>query len=115
MANPIETPTPRAQFAPIPRRRGLAAAAVVALWVSLCGAFAVEILPIGSPVDRLYELEAARDRFERAAQARGALAAHDAADSGSRVAGRAAHPRRRTSQSTKLRTIDTRIDVASGM
>jgi hypothetical protein len=61
--HPVSTPP----FAGPRSRRGLKDAAVVAAWLTLCAAFVVEILPVRSATDRLYELEAARDRFARSA------------------------------------------------
>jgi hypothetical protein len=56
-------------FAGLPRRHGLAAAPVLMLCLALATAFAFEVT-LASPQDRLYELEAQRDFYVRAAAAR---------------------------------------------
>jgi hypothetical protein len=57
-------------FAGLPRRHGLAAAPVLMLCLALASAFAFEVIPLQSPQDRFYELEAQRDFYVRAAAAR---------------------------------------------
>jgi hypothetical protein len=77
-------------FGGVPRRRGLSAMLTVGLWLSICGAFAAEIFPVRSAGERMYELEAARDRFVRAAASREAVATRDAERPATREAERPA-------------------------
>jgi hypothetical protein len=43
----------------------LAGAVTVATWLSLCTGFGLEVAPARDPVDRLYQMEAARDALAR--------------------------------------------------
>ncbi|BDG02160.1 hypothetical protein [Anaeromyxobacter oryzae] len=112
MSSPNENRRPL--FSSLPRRRGLAALPLVALWLGLAVAFVVEVAPLRSPEDRFYELEAQRDFYVRAAAARQrALLAASGSHAPARVA-RTGHPAVQARTPARASVLET-TDSAAGV
>lgn len=60
----------RELFAGLPRRGRLGGVVTGGLALLICGAFLTDVVPTRSPEDWLYALEARRDQYARAYQAR---------------------------------------------